>query len=400
MSGFLSNRIQAIKPSATLSVTQKGNELKEKGFDVISLSTGEPDFDTPDSIKNACYEAVKNGATKYTNIDGIPALKKAIQKKFLVENMLTYELNEIMVTPGVKFGLYAALMATVNPEDEVIIPTPYWPSYSDMTIVAEGKPVEVFCSTLKLTPELLEQHITPKTKWLLLNSPCNPSGAVYDKEELEKLATVLREHPHVYILSDEIYEHITFGGAKFCSFAHAAPDLKERTLTLNGISKAYAMTGWRIGYAAGPAFLIAAMKKLQSQSTSNPSTPSQYAALEALEGPQDFLSSFAETYKQRRNLMLESLSTIKGLTCLQPEGAFYAFPDVSAFIGKKTPSGDLIKTDIDLSTYLLEHVKVATVPGTAFGQPGHLRLSFATSDELIQTACHRLSSALNQLEDV
>ncbi len=292
---FLSNRIQSIKPSATLSVTQKANELKEKGFDVISLSAGEPDFDTPENIKKASYEAIEQGYTKYSNVDGISALKKAIQKKFFSENTLSYELNEIMVTPGVKFGLYAALMATVNPGDEVIIPTPYWPSYKDMTLVAEGVPVEVLCPSLKLTPELLEKHITPKTKWLLLNSPCNPSGVVYDREDLEKLATVLRKHPHVHILSDEIYEHITFEDAGFYSFAHAAPDLKERTLTLNGVSKAYAMTGWRIGYAAGPAPLIQAMKKLQSQSTSNPTTPSQYAALEALEGPQDFLPQFTTT---------------------------------------------------------------------------------------------------------
>jgi aspartate aminotransferase len=399
MSSFLSNRIQAIKPSATLAVTQKGNELKEKGLDVISLSAGEPDFDTPRHIKEASYEAIKNGATKYTNVDGISPLKKAIQRKFLSENMLSYELNEILVTPGVKFGLYAALMVSVNPGDEVIIPTPYWPSYLDMTVVAEGKPIEVFCPSFKLTPELLERYITPQTKWLLLNSPSNPSGMVYDKEELEKLAAVLRKYPHVYIMSDEIYEHITFGGTEFYSFAHAAPDLKERTLTLNGVSKAYAMTGWRIGYAAGPAFLIQAMKKLQSQSMSNPATPSQYAALEALQGSQEFLTDFAKIYENRRDLMLEYLNKHPNFKCQKPEGAFYLFPNISALIGKQTPAGTIIKTDVDLSTYFLEQVNIATVPGSAFGQPDHLRLSFATHEDAIQIACNRLILACNQLQD-
>ena len=396
---FLSRRIQNIKPSATLSVTQKANELRAAGIDVISLSAGEPDFDTPDFIKKASYEALEKGASKYTNIDGLVELKKAIQKKFSSENQINYELNEIMVNPGVKFGIYAAMIATLNEGDEVIIPTPYWPSYLGIVVVAGGTPVEVFCPIMKLTADQLEKAITPKTKWLLLNSPSNPSGVVYSREEYEQIAAVLRKHPHVHILSDEIYEHLVYEGVRFYSFAHVAPDLKDRTLTLNGVSKAYAMTGWRIGYAAGPVSLIKAMCKLQSQSTSNPTTISQHAAIEALTGPQDCLTEFRDTYAQRRKLMVDMLRQIKGFSCQVPEGAFYTFPDIHALMGLKTPQGKTLASDIDMSEYLLEEARVATVPGSAFGQPHHLRLSFATSDIIIEKALDRIKQAIEQLHN-
>ena len=394
---FLSAQIQQIKPSATLAITQKANQLRLSGVDIISLSAGEPDFDTPDFIKKAAVEALARGASKYTNIDGIPELKKAVQKKFKNENCLDYELSEILVTPGVKFGIYAAMMATMNPGDEVIIPTPYWPSYKDIVVAAGGTPVEVFCPRFKLTPDLLDKALTDKTKWVMLNSPSNPCGAIYSADEYQQLSQILAKHPNVHVMSDEIYEHLNYGESQFVSFAEAVPQLKNRTLTLNGISKAYAMTGWRIGYAAGPEVLIKAMSKLQSQSTSNPTTVSQYAALEALSGPQDCLVSFREAYVARRALMMEMLGDIDKFSCQEPEGAFYTFPDVSKLIGLKTPQNKELTSDFDISEYFIEEARVATVPGSSFGQPGHLRLSFATSEANIKKALDRIKQAVEKL---
>jgi aspartate aminotransferase len=390
---FLADRLDAIKPSPTIAVTGRARALKAEGRDIISMSVGEPDFDTPDHIKAAAIAAIQNGDTKYTDVDGTVALKKAICEKFKRENNLDYKIENITVGTGGKQVLYNALMATLNVGDEVIIPAPYWVSYPDMVLLAEGTPVFVTCgenASFKLRPEALEQAITAKTKWLILNSPSNPTGAGYTKEELLALAEVLRRHPNVYVMTDDMYEHLGYDGWKFATIAEVAPDLIDRVLTVNGVSKAYAMTGWRIGYAGGPVGLIKAISKLQSQSTSNPSSISQAAALAALTGPMDFLAERNEKFRERRDLCVDLLNKAPGLTCLKPEGAFYVYPSCAGVIGKRTPDGKVITNDSDFVLFLLESEGVAAVQGTAFGLEPYFRLSYATSTENVIEACHRI----------
>ncbi|MBL8654816.1 MAG: pyridoxal phosphate-dependent aminotransferase, partial [Alphaproteobacteria bacterium] len=351
---IVADRLQRVKPSPTIAVTMKAAELKAAGKDVIGLGAGEPDFDTPANIKAAAKAAIDKGDTKYTAVDGTAALKKAVQAKFKRENGLDYAPNQITVGTGGKQVLYNALMATLNPGDEVIIPAPYWVSYPDMVILADGKPVEVACSEnqgFKLTPEALAAAITPKTKWLMLNSPSNPTGAAYTREDLRALADVLLKHPHVWIMTDDMYEHLVYDDFKFTTIAQVEPKLYDRTLTVNGVSKSYCMTGWRIGYAGGPAPLIKAMAAIQSQSTSNPSSISQAAAVEALNGPQDFIPANNKVFKERRDLVVKMLNEAKGLRCPMPEGAFYVFPSCAGTIGKRTPQGKVIETDTDFVTY-------------------------------------------------
>jgi aspartate aminotransferase len=393
---IVADRLQRVKPSPTIAVTMKAAELKAAGKDVIGLGAGEPDFDTPDNIKAAAKAAIDKGDTKYTAVDGTPALKKAISAKFKRENDLDYAPNQISVGTGGKQVLYNALMATLNPGDEVIIPAPYWVSYPDMVILADGKPVEVACSEnqgFKLTPEALAAAITPKTKWLLLNSPSNPTGAAYTREDLRALADVLLKHPHVWIMTDDMYEHLVYDDFKFTTIAQVEPKLYERTLTVNGVSKSYCMTGWRIGYAGGPAPLIKAMAAIQSQSTSNPSSISQAAAVEALNGPQDFIPANNKVFKERRDLVVKMLNEAKGLRCPMPEGAFYVFPSCAGTIGKRTPQGKVIETDTDFVTYLLESVGVAVVQGSAFGLAPYFRISYATATETLRDACTRIQKA-------
>jgi aspartate aminotransferase len=393
---IVADRLQRVKPSPTIAVTMKAAELKAAGKDVIGLGAGEPDFDTPDNIKAAAKAAIDKGDTKYTAVDGTPALKKAISAKFKRENDLDYAPNQISVGTGGKQVLYNALMATLNPGDEVIIPAPYWVSYPDMVILADGKPVEVACSEnqgFKLTPEALEAAITPKTKWLLLNSPSNPTGAAYTREDLRALADVLLKHPHVWIMTDDMYEHLVYDAFEFTTIAQVEPKLYERTLTVNGVSKSYCMTGWRIGYAGGPAPLIKAMAAIQSQSTSNPSSISQAAAVEALNGPQDFIPANNKVFKERRDLVVKMLNEAKGLRCPMPEGAFYVFPSCAGTIGKRTPQGKVIETDTDFVTYLLESVGVAVVQGSAFGLAPYFRISYATATETLRDACTRIQKA-------
>ncbi len=393
---IVADRLQRVKPSPTIAVTMKAAELKAAGKDVIGLGAGEPDFDTPDNIKAAAKAAIDKGDTKYTAVDGTPALKKAISAKFKRENDLDYAPNQISVGTGGKQVLYNALMATLNPGDEVIIPAPYWVSYPDMVILADGKPVEVACSEnqgFKLTPEALEAAITPKTKWLLLNSPSNPTGAAYTREDLRALADVLLKHPNVWIMTDDMYEHLVYDDFKFTTIAQVEPKLYERTLTVNGVSKSYCMTGWRIGYAGGPAPLIKAMAAIQSQSTSNPSSISQAAAVEALNGPQDFIPANNKVFKERRDLVVKMLNEAKGLRCPMPEGAFYVFPSCAGTIGKRTPQGKIIETDTDFVTYLLESVGVAVVQGSAFGLAPYFRISYATATETLRDACTRIQKA-------
>ncbi|MCA3247567.1 MAG: aspartate transaminase [Azospirillum sp.] len=393
---IVAERLQRVKPSPTIAVTMKAAELKAAGKDVIGLGAGEPDFDTPANIKAAAKAAIDKGETKYTAVDGTPALKKAIAAKFKRENGLDYAPNQISVGTGGKQVLYNALMATLNPGDEVIVPAPYWVSYPDMVILAEGTPVEVACSEnqgFKLTAEALAAAITPKTKWLILNSPSNPTGAAYTKADLRALADVLLKNPHVWVMTDDMYEHLVYDGFEFATIAQVEPKLMDRTLTVNGVSKAYCMTGWRIGYAGGPAPLIKAMQAIQSQSTSNPSSVSQAAAVEALNGPQDFIAANNEVFKARRDLVVKMLNEAKGLRCPVPEGAFYVFPSCAGTIGKKTPQGKVIETDTDFVTYLLESVGVAVVQGSAFGLAPYFRISYATSTEALKDACTRIQKA-------
>ncbi|MCW1933650.1 pyridoxal phosphate-dependent aminotransferase [Pararhodobacter zhoushanensis] len=397
---FLSDTLSRVKPSATIAVTNMAAEMKAAGKDVIGLGAGEPDFDTPQNIKDAAKAAIDAGKTKYTAVDGIPELKKAICAKFARENGLTYAPNQITVGTGGKQTLYNALMATCNPGDEVIIPAPYWVSYPDMVLLAGGTPVAVPAgieTNFKLTPAALEAAITPKTKWFIFNSPSNPTGAGYTRDELKGLTDVLMRHPHVWVMADDMYEHLVFDDFEFTSPAQVEPGLYDRTLTCNGVSKAYAMTGWRIGYAAGPVALIKAMATLQSQSTSNPSSISQYAALEALNGPQDFLVPFREAFQRRRNLVVEMLNAAPGITCPKPEGAFYVYPDISGCIGKTSAGGTLIENDEVFAKTLLQETGVAVVFGAAFGLSPNFRVSYATSDEALTEACTRIQSFCNGL---
>ena len=389
---FIAEQLSRVKPSATIAVTNKARELKAAGRDVIGLGSGEPDFDTPDNIKAAAIKAINEGKTKYTAVDGLPELKEAVCAKFKRENGLDYQPNQITVGTGGKQVLYNALVCTLNPGDEVLIPTPYWVSYPDMVLLAGGEPVVVEAdkATFKLTPEALEAAITPKTKWLIFNSPSNPSGAAYSEAELKALTDVLLKYPHVLIMSDDMYEHLVYDDFKFTTPAQIEPKLYDRTLTVNGVSKAYAMTGWRIGYAGGPVELIKAMAKLQSQSTSNPSSISQYASVEALNGTQDFIAERAEVFKQRRDLVVKALNECEGISCPTPEGAFYVFPSCEACIGKTAPSGKVLETDEDFVTELLEAEGVAVVQGSAFGLGPNFRISYATSTEALTEACARI----------
>lgn len=396
MTSLIASRLGRIKPSPTIAVTTKAAELKAAGKDVIGLGAGEPDFNTPDFIIEAAYSAAKAGQTKYTAVDGSPALKDAIIAKFKRENNLTYTRDQITVGTGGKQVLYNALMATLNTGDEVIIPAPYWVSYPDMTLLAEGTPVFIECgedSGFKLRAEQLEAAITPKTKWLILNSPSNPTGAAYSRDELKALTDVLLKYPHVYVMTDDIYEHLTYDGFKFTTPAEVEPKLIDRVLTVNGASKAYAMTGWRIGYAAGPKEIIKAIAVIQSQSTSNPCSISQAATIAALNGDQSFLDDWRAVYKGRRDMVVEMLNNAKGISCKTPEGAFYVYPSCADCIGKKTPQGKTIETDSDFVTYLLEEAGVATVQGAAFGLSPYFRISYATSTEALKDACSRIQKA-------
>jgi len=381
---FLSATLSRVKPSPTIAVTTKANELKASGRDVIGLGAGEPDFDTPQNIKDAAARAMADGKTKYTAPDGIPELKQAICDKFARENGLTYAPNQVSVGTGGKQTLYNALMATMNPGDEVIIPAPYWVSYPDMVLLAGGTPVIAETSSqtgYKLTPDQLDAAITPQTKWFIFNSPSNPTGAGYTAEELKGLTDVLLRHPHVWIMTDDMYEHLAYDDFKFATPAQVEPALYDRTLTCNGVSKAYCMTGWRIGYAAGPVELISAMRKVQSQSTSNPCSISQWAAVEALNGPQEFLAEHNTHFVRRRDLVVRMLGAIDGITCPVPEGAFYVYPTISGLIGKTTPEGTVIANDEIFATELLEATGVAVVFGAAFGLSPAFRVSYATSDK-------------------
>lgn len=391
--GFLADSLSRIKPSATMAVTDKARELRAAGRDVIGLGAGEPDMDTPDNIKEAAIRAIREGKTKYTAVDGIPELKEAISAKFKRENNLDYAKDEISVGTGGKQVLFNALMATLNPGDEVIIPTPYWVSYPEIVSLAGATPVILSSSAesgFRLTPEALEAAITPKTKWLILNSPSNPSGAAYGRDAMRALTDVLMRHEHVWVLTDDIYEHLTYDGLTFVTPAEVEPELKPRTLTMNGVSKAYAMTGWRIGFAGGPRPLIKAMSKLQSQSTSNPSSISQWASVEALNGPQDFLAERSEVFRQRRDLVVSMLNQANGITCLSPNGAFYVFPSCEGAIGKTSASGASIESDEAFVTALLEEEGVAVVHGSAFGLSPFFRVSYATSTEALEEACGRI----------
>jgi aspartate aminotransferase len=382
-----------VQPSATLAADQKARELKAAGRDVIGLAAGEPDFDTPDNIKDAAIKAIRDGKTKYTNVDGIPELKAAIVAKFARENGLTYTPAQVNVSPGGKPVIYNAMVATLNPGDEVVIPTPYWVSYPDMVRIAGGEPRFAPTSAatgFKLSPQALEAAITPKTRWLILNSPSNPSGAAYTKAELKGLAEVLMRHPQVWILTDDMYEHLVFDDFEFWTIAQVEPALYERTLTMNGVSKAYAMTGWRIGYAAGPEPLIKLMAKVMSQTTSNPCSISQWAAVEALNGPQDFIKPNARLFQERRDLVVSMLNQARGLKCPTPEGAFYVYPSVEGLIGKTAPSGKTIGSDQDFAAELLESEGVAVVHGAAFGLSPHFRISYATSNAVLEEACSRI----------
>lgn len=396
----LSAALGRIAPSATLAMSGKVFELKAQGIDVIGLSAGEPDFDTPDFVKEAAIKAIRDGQTKYTPVDGIAPLKSAIAAKFKRDNGLEYTNKQITVNSGGKHTLFNALVATVDKGDEVIIPAPYWVSYPDIVQFAGGTPVIIQASAAqgyKITPQQLDDAITPKTRWLILNSPSNPTGAAYNSVELEALAQVLLKHPHVMILTDDMYEHIWYAQSPFATIVEICPELYDRTLTMNGASKAYAMTGWRIGYAGGPEWLIKAMGDLQSQSTSNPCSISQAAALAALTGPQDFLKERNAAFKERRDLVVAMLNDAPGLSCPTPEGAFYVYPDASGVIGKTTPNGKKIENDADLIDYFLDDHRVAAVHGAAFGLSPGFRISYATSTEALKEACTRIQSACADL---
>ncbi|QBY00039.1 pyridoxal phosphate-dependent aminotransferase [Rhodophyticola sp. CCM32] len=397
---FLSDTLKRVKPSPTIAVSNLAAELKAAGKDVIGLGAGEPDFDTPQNIKDAARAAMDAGKTKYTAPDGIPELKQAICAKFKRDNGLEYTPAQVSVGTGGKQILYNALMATLNPGDEVVIPAPYWVSYPDMVLLAGGEPViaEAQAQTdYKLTPEQLEAAITPKTKWFIFNSPSNPTGAGYTAEELKGLTDVLMRHPHVWVMTDDMYEHLVYGDFEFATPAEVEPGLYARTLTCNGVSKAYAMTGWRIGYAAGPEDLIKAMRKIQSQSTSNPCSISQWAAVEALNGPQDYIPVNNETFRRRRDLVVGMLNAAEGITCATPEGAFYVYPSIAGCIGKTTPAGVKIDSDESFATALLEEKGVAVVFGGAFGLSPNFRVSYATSDENLKAACTRIQAFCAEL---
>ena len=391
---FIADTLSRVKPSPTMVVSAKASELKAAGVDVIGLGAGEPDFDTPDNIKAAAIEAINRGETKYTAPDGIPELKTAICAKFRRDNDLTYKPSQVMVSTGGKQVLFNALLATLNPEDEVIIPAPYWVSYPDMVRLCGGEPVIVEAPIevgFKMTAEQLEAAITPKTKWFIFNSPSNPTGAGYSWAELKALTDVLLRHPHVWVMTDDMYEHIAYSPFEFCTPAQVEPGLYDRTLTINGVSKAYAMTGWRIGYAGGPQELINAMIKVQGQSTSNPTSVSQWAAVEALNGPQDYIDTSRKAFERRRDLVVGILDKIDGMTCPTPEGAFYVYPSIGGLIGKSTAAGKTIATDEDFATELLESEGVAVVFGAAFGLSPNFRISYATSDEILTEACARIA---------
>lgn len=391
---FIAHSLSRVRPSPTVAVTTKAKELKAAGMDIIGLGAGEPDFDTPDNIKDAAIDAIRRGETNYTAPDGIPELKAAICAKFKNENGLDYTPSQVIVSTGGKQVLFNALLATLNPDDEVIIPAPYWVSYPDMVLLGGGTPVIVEApieNNFKMTPEQLESAITPKTKWLIFNSPSNPTGSGYTPAELKALTDVLLRHPHVWVMTDDMYEHIIFGDYKFTTPAQIEPQLYERTLTCNGVSKAYAMTGWRIGYAAGPEILIKAMVKIQSQSTTNPSSISQWAAVEALTGPQDYIPMARAAFERRRDLVVGLLNDIPGFECPLPEGAFYVYPSIKELIGKTTKSGKTIGNDEEFATALLEDEGVAVVFGGAFGLSPNFRISYATSDELLSEACARIA---------
>ncbi len=392
---FLSDTLARVKPSPTIAVTTKAAELKAEGRDVIGLGAGEPDFDTPQNIKDAAKAAIDAGKTKYTAVDGIAELKDAICAKFKRDNGLDYAPGQVTVGTGGKQVLYNALMATLNPGDEVVIPAPYWVSYPDMVLLAGGEPViaEATAETAyKLTPEALEAAITPKTKWLIFNSPSNPTGAGYTWDELKALTEVLMRHPHVWVMSDDMYEHLVYGDFTFCTPAQVEPGLYDRTLTVNGVSKAYAMTGWRIGYAAGPKELIGAMRKIQSQSTSNPCSVSQWAAVEALTGPQDYIAENNKAFQRRRDMVVEMLNAAEGVACPVPEGAFYVYPSIAGCIGKTSEGGAAISDDEAFATALLEEKGVAVVFGAAFGTSPCFRVSYATSDDALKEACTRIQA--------
>ena len=398
---LVSSRLEAIQPSPTIAVTQKARDLKAKGHNVIGLGAGEPDFDTPEHIIEAAKKALDNGMTRYTPINGIPELVQAITEKFKRENNLIYEIDEIAVSCGGKQILFNAFMATLNPKDEVIIPTPYWVSYPDIVLMFEGKPVFVECPAevnFKITPEKLDASINSKTKWLILNSPSNPSGSAYTLDEYKGLAEVLMKHPHVWILTDDIYEHVIYEDFEFYTLAQVQPELKTRTLTVNGFSKAYCMTGWRVGYAGGPVDLIRAMTKVQSQSTTHTAAVSQAAALAALSGPQNFIKSNNEIFQNRRDLVVDLLNQSSRISCTKPEGAFYVYPSIKNTIGCKTPSGKVIQTDEDFVNYILETQGVAAVHGKAFGLSPYFRISYATSTELLKEACNRIILAVDDLK--
>ena len=396
----LSHSIKRIKPSATMAVTQKARELKAAGKDIIGLGAGEPDFDTPENIKKAAIQAINDGDTKYTPVDGTPELKQAIKAKFKRENNLDYELDEISVGTGGKQIIFNAFAVSLNESDEVIIPAPYWVTYPDVVNYFNGKPIFVQCgeeSGFKITPKQLENTINQSTKWFILNSPSNPTGSCYTKNELLELANVLKKYPHVNIMTDDLYEHLIYDDNEFHTFASIAPELKERILTLNGVSKAFAMTGWRIGYAGGNASLIKAMGKLQSQSTSNPTSISQAAAVEALNGDNSFIAERAKVFKGRRDFLINEFTSMNGITCRVPEGAFYVFPSCKGVIGKVDESNNKITNDEEFTTSLLEHAGVAVVQGSAFGLEGYFRISYATSDENLKNACVRMRDFLNKL---
>jgi aspartate aminotransferase len=399
---FLADSLKRVKPSPTIAVTDKARVLKAAGRNIIGLGVGEPDFDTPDNIKAAAVKAIESGrASKYTAVDGIPELKAAIVRKFKRENGLDYKPSQIIVGTGGKQVLYNAFMATMNPGDEVIIPAPYWVSYPDMVLLAGGEPVEVKTtveSGYKLDAATLEKAITPKTKWLLLNSPSNPTGAAYTRAELKALTDVLLRHPHVWVMTDDMYEHLVYDEFEYFTPAQVEPKLYERTLTINGVSKAYCMTGWRIGYAGGPEPLIKAMAMIQSQSTSNPTAASQWASVEALDGPQDFIPRHNKIFKERRDLVVSMLNQAKGLKCPKPEGAFYVYPSCADAIGKTAPSGKTLATDEDFVTELLEAEGVAVVHGSAFGLGPAFRVSYATKTEDLEEACRRIQRFCGNLK--
>ena len=398
---FIASRLKRIKPSMTVGINVKANALRAEGKDVLVLAAGEPDFDTPANIRKAAFDAMESGQTRYVPGKGTPALQKAIQSKFIKDNNIEYSLDEIIVGVGGKHIIYNAMMATLNPNDEVIIPAPFWVSYPDIVLLAEGKPIIVECpesQNFKITANQLEQSITEKTKWLMLNSPSNPTGAVYSTSELKELAEVLLKYPHVLIMSDDIYEKIIYDNLEFGTLASIEPRLKERCLTLNGVSKAYCMTGWRLGYCGASKEIIAAMNKMQSQSNTSTSSISMAAAVEALEGSQEFIKEHNEAFVRRRDMVVSLLNQIEGINCLTPEGAFYVYPSCEGVIGKQTPDGNKIATDEDFMNYLLESEGIAGVHGAAFGLSPYFRLSYATSDEILKDACSRIKRACEKLK--